>query len=83
MPTIYAAGDVHVWDRETAALLRYLRPMNMPELRDMTCIGWNNGMDEPMMFATGSHDGTVRVWSTAMMHRAEEEGSSTEVDSDG
>jgi len=76
------AGDVHVWDQETAALLRYLRPMNMPELRDMTCIGWNNGMDEPMMFATGSHDGTVRVWSTAEMRRPEEEGSSTEGESD-
>ncbi|KAH0836398.1 WD40-repeat-containing domain protein [Lanmaoa asiatica] len=75
------AGDVHVWDRETAALLRYLRPMNMPELRDMTCIGWNNGTDEPMMFATGSHDGTVRVWSTAVAHRTS--GSSTEVESDG
>ena len=79
----HPAGDVHVWDRETAALLRYLRPMNMSELRDMTCIGWNNGMDEPMMFATGSHDGTVRVWSTAMVQPAEEDGSSTEVDSDG
>ena len=83
MPTLHAAGDVHVWDRETAALLRYLHPMNMPKLRDMTCIGWNNGMDEPMMFATGSHGGTVRVWSTGMMHRAEEEESSTEADSDG
>ena len=40
-------------------------------------------MDEPMMFATGSHDGTVRVWSTAMVQPAEEDGSSTEVDSDG
>jgi len=71
------AGDVHVWDRDTAALLRYLRPMNMP---DMTCIGWNNGTDEPMMFATGSHDGMVRVWSTAVVHRASE--SSTDAESD-
>lgn len=55
--------------------------MNMPsELRDMTCIGWNNGRDEPMMFATGSHDGTVRVWSTAVTHRVSE--SSTEEESD-
>ncbi|KAF8433293.1 WD40-repeat-containing domain protein [Boletus edulis BED1] len=76
------AGDVHIWDRETAALLRYIRPMNMSETRDMTCIGWNDGTDESMMFATGSHDGTVRVWSTAMVNRVDEEESSTEVDSD-
>lgn len=57
--------------------------MNVSELRDMTCIGWNNGMDEPMMFATGSHDGTVRVWSTAMVvRRAETEESSTDLESD-
>lgn len=79
---LHVAGDVHVWDRETAALLWYLRPMNIPELRDMTCIGWNDGTDEPMMFATGSHDGTVRVWSTDMVYRADDEGSSTEVESD-
>ena len=76
-----AAGDVHIWDRDTAALLRYLRPMNMPELRDMTCIGWNSATDEPMMFATGSHDGTVRVWSTTTVYR-ETSGSSTEVESE-
>lgn len=33
-----------------------------------------------MMFATGSHDGTVRVWSTAVTHRVSE--SSTEEESD-
>ena len=76
------AGNVHIWDRETAALLRYVRPMNVSEWRDMTCIGWNNATDEPMMFATGSHDGTVRVWSTAVMAN-QTEGSSTEVESDG
>ncbi|KAG6369083.1 hypothetical protein JVT61DRAFT_3969 [Boletus reticuloceps] len=82
MLSIQSAGDVHIWDRETAALLRYIRPMNMSETRDMTCIGWNDGTDESMMFATGSHDGTVRVWSTAMVNRVDDEESSTEVDSD-
>ncbi|KAF8548780.1 hypothetical protein OG21DRAFT_1515937 [Imleria badia] len=67
------AGSVHIWDRETAALLHHFRPMNVSEPRDMTCIGWNNGVDEPMIFATGSHDGTVCVWSTVTVHRAEEE----------
>lgn len=75
------AGDVHIWDRDTAALLRYLRPMNMLEVREMTCVGWNGATDEPMMFATGGHDGTVRVWSTTGggYHVSE---SSTEVESD-
>ncbi|KAG9318950.1 WD40-repeat-containing domain protein [Chiua virens] len=76
------AGDVHVWDRDTAALLRYLRPMNMSESTDMTCIAWNNGMDDPMMFATGSHDGAVRIWSTAMVQRVSESENSTEDESD-
>ncbi|KAF9220004.1 WD40 repeat-like protein [Gyrodon lividus] len=52
-------GEVHIWDRDTAALLRYLPPPNIPELRDLMCISWNNATDDPMMFATGSHDGTV------------------------
>lgn len=30
---------------------------------DLTCIAWNNAADEPFMFATGSHDGGVKVWT--------------------
>ncbi|KAH7927942.1 WD40 repeat-like protein [Leucogyrophana mollusca] len=56
------AGDIHIWDRESAALLHYVRP---PALGgDLTCIAWNHATDDPFMFATGSHDGTVRIWST-------------------
>jgi hypothetical protein len=29
----------------------------------MTCIAWNLAAD-PFMFATGSHDGTVKIWTT-------------------
>ncbi|KAH7913231.1 hypothetical protein BJ138DRAFT_1223683 [Hygrophoropsis aurantiaca] len=55
-------GDIHIWDRESAALLHYVRP---PALGgDLTCIAWNHATDNPFMFATGSHDGTVRIWST-------------------
>ncbi|KIJ16615.1 hypothetical protein PAXINDRAFT_98453 [Paxillus involutus ATCC 200175] len=57
-------GDIHIWDRETAALLHCIRPQNTPGVGDLTCIGWNSATDDPMMFATGSHDGTVRIYST-------------------
>ncbi|KAF9244203.1 WD40-repeat-containing domain protein [Melanogaster broomeanus] len=70
------SGDVHIWDRETAALLRYLRPPNLLELRDLMCISWNNSTDDPLMFATGSQDGMVRMWTTATAHSPS--GSSTE-----
>lgn len=31
---------------------------------DLTCVAWNHAVD-PFMFATGSHDGAVRIWTTA------------------
>lgn len=30
---------------------------------DLTCIAWNHAA-MPFMFATGSHDGAVRIWTT-------------------
>ncbi|KIJ06708.1 hypothetical protein PAXINDRAFT_177738 [Paxillus involutus ATCC 200175] len=57
-------GDIHIWDRETAAPLHCIRPQNTPGVGDLTCIGWNYATDDPMMFATGSHDGKVRIYST-------------------
>ena len=60
-----SAGDIHIWDRETAALLHCIRPQSTPGAGDLTCIGWNYATDDPMMLATGSHDGTVRIYSTA------------------
>jgi len=32
----------------------------------MRCIAWNPAAD-PFMFATGSHDGTVQIWTTPRM----------------
>jgi WD40 repeat protein len=32
----------------------------------MTCIAWNPAAD-PFMFATGTHDGTVQIWTTPEM----------------
>lgn len=30
---------------------------------DLTCIAWNPAAEDPFMFATGSHDGAVRIWT--------------------
>jgi hypothetical protein len=30
---------------------------------DLTCIAWNAAAEDPFMFATGSHDGGVRIWT--------------------
>ncbi|EGN95335.1 hypothetical protein SERLA73DRAFT_77375 [Serpula lacrymans var. lacrymans S7.3] len=56
------AGDIHIWERDTAALLHHIRPQGPSG--DVTCIAWNYFADMQFMFATGSHDGTVRVWTT-------------------
>ena len=54
-------GDIHIWDRESASYLHHIRA---PALGgDMTCIAWNPAAD-PFMFATGSHDGSVQIWTT-------------------
>lgn len=55
------AGDIHIWDRESAS---YLHHISAPALGgEMTCIAWNPTAN-PFMFATGSHDGTVQIWTT-------------------
>ncbi|OCH89316.1 WD40 repeat-like protein [Obba rivulosa] len=55
------AGDIHIWDRESAALLHHVRAQALGG--DLTCIAWNHPVD-PFMFATGSHDGAVKIWTT-------------------
>ncbi|KAI9441245.1 WD40 repeat-like protein [Lactarius indigo] len=58
------SGDIHIWDRESASYLHHIRA---PALGgDMTCIAWNPAA-EYFMFATGSHDGTVQMWTTPGM----------------
>ncbi|KAI0701046.1 WD40-repeat-containing domain protein [Cytidiella melzeri] len=54
-------GDIFLWERESAVLLHHIRP---PEAGagDLTCIAWNHAADN-FMFATGSHDGAVRIWT--------------------
>jgi hypothetical protein len=55
------AGDIHIWDRESGALLHHVRAQVVGG--DLTCVAWNPAAD-PFMFATGSHDGAVRIWTT-------------------
>ncbi|KAI0346640.1 WD40 repeat-like protein [Trametopsis cervina] len=54
-------GDIFVWDRESATLLYHIRPQALGS-GDLTCIAWNHAV-EHFMFATGSHDGAVRIWT--------------------
>ncbi|KZV92646.1 WD40 repeat-like protein [Exidia glandulosa HHB12029] len=54
------AGDIHIWDRESGTLLRHVRPEE-GDGESLTCIAWNHASDN-YMFATGSHEGTVRLW---------------------
>ncbi|RDB27816.1 hypothetical protein Hypma_002286 [Hypsizygus marmoreus] len=55
------AGDIHIWDQESGALLHYVRAQ--AHGGDLTCIAWNHAFVDPFMFATGSHDGAVRIWT--------------------
>ncbi|KAG2136654.1 WD40-repeat-containing domain protein [Suillus clintonianus] len=64
------AGDIYIWDRDTAVLLHHVRAQALGG--DLTCIAWNHASDNPFMFATGSHDGAVRLWTTANDYRPSE-----------
>ncbi|PPQ66540.1 hypothetical protein CVT26_009513 [Gymnopilus dilepis] len=55
------AGDIHVWDQESGILLHVFQAQAHPG--DITCVAWNQAAILPFMFATGSHDGVVRIWT--------------------
>ncbi|KAF8649190.1 hypothetical protein AX16_005988 [Volvariella volvacea WC 439] len=55
------AGDVHIWDQDSGALLHHIRAQAVGG--DLTCIAWNHAAEDPFMFATGSHDGAVKIWT--------------------
>ncbi|KAL0577193.1 hypothetical protein V5O48_004791 [Marasmius crinis-equi] len=55
------SGDIHIWDKESGSLLHHVRSSALGG--DLTCIAWNPAAEDPFMFATGSHDGTVRIWT--------------------
>lgn len=57
----YLAGDIHIWDQASGALLHHIRAVQ--GTGDLTCIAWNQAAEDPFMFATGSHDGAIRIWT--------------------
>jgi WD40 repeat protein len=57
----FSGGDIHIWDQESGALLHLIRAQTHGG--DLTCIAWNNAADDPYMFAAGSYDGGVKVWT--------------------
>ncbi|KAG2116886.1 WD40-repeat-containing domain protein [Suillus cothurnatus] len=56
------AGDILIWDRESANLLHHILPKNPDQ--DSTCISCNYLAGDPFAFAVGGHDGSIRIWST-------------------
>lgn len=56
------AGDFYVWDRVSAVLLYHIRPKAVDVGGDLTCVAWNSAVNEPLMLATGSQIGQVRIW---------------------
>ncbi|EMD35391.1 hypothetical protein CERSUDRAFT_116166 [Gelatoporia subvermispora B] len=79
------AGDIHIWDRESGALLHHVRAQALGG--DLTCIAWNHAVD-PFMFATGSHDGAVKIWTTppadhVPLHPQDDSTSSSRVGTNG
>jgi len=57
------AGDIHIWDQESGELLRHISPIEQGG--DLTSIAWNHASQHNFMFATGGHDGVVRIWTKA------------------
>ncbi|EKM59689.1 uncharacterized protein PHACADRAFT_205913 [Phanerochaete carnosa HHB-10118-sp] len=54
------ASDIYVWDRDTTSQLHRIQaPV---ALKHLTAIAWNRGANE-WMFATGTHEGEVHVWT--------------------
>ena len=61
--TPVSAGDIHIWDRESGALLQHFPAHDLEG--DLTCIAWNHAAPT-VMFSTGSHDGGVKIWTAPM-----------------
>jgi len=60
-------GDIHIWDRATGLLLHSLQGANIVESgsEDLTCIAWNHSSQGQFMFASATHDGTIRIWTAS------------------
>lgn len=54
-------GDIYIWDRDSAALIHCIKAPAILQ-GQLTSFAWNRGSSD-YMFATGTHDGTVQIWS--------------------
>ncbi|GJE84621.1 WD40 repeat-like protein [Phanerochaete sordida] len=54
------AGHIHIWDRDTATPLHFIHAPG--SISQVTSLAWNT-MANSLMFATGSLDGAVRIWT--------------------
>ncbi|KAI0075655.1 WD40 repeat-like protein [Panus rudis PR-1116 ss-1] len=58
-------GDIHIWDRDSAAPLHHLLAQWQILQTNLTSIAWNRAASNNVfMLATGTHDGFVRLWTT-------------------
>ena len=55
-----SAGNIHIWDRDTAYHLHLVRP-TIP-VSHISALAWNMASSS-VVFATGCLDGAVRLWS--------------------
>lgn len=60
-------GHIHIWDRDTATWLHAIEAPGT--ICQVTSLAWNNATNS-LMFATGSLDGAVRVWTTSTEPRS-------------
>ncbi len=58
----FAAGDIYVWDRDSATLLHQIHVPT--RLGHLTSFAWNRAASDSWMFVTGSHEGAVYIWTT-------------------
>lgn len=63
------AGNIHIWDRDTAYHLHLIRPT--VTLGHISSLAWNMASNS-VVFATGCLDGAVRLWSFTTPKQDEE-----------
>lgn len=64
------ASDIHIWGRDTAVFLREIKVPENPG--HLTTFAWNRGLKDTWMFAVGTHDGIVHIWSVSPDKRPHE-----------
>lgn len=61
LTSFITVGDIYVWDRDSAVLIYCIRAPAALQSQ-LTSFAWNGGSSD-YMFATGTHDGTVHIWT--------------------